>query len=63
MLSGFYLKKTVCVLCEVSLIVSLIVQNAAARLVMGLPKFHSVLATIRDLHWLPLGQRTAFKAL
>lgn len=31
-----------------------LVQNAAARLVMGLPKYHSVSATISKLHWLLL---------
>lgn len=40
-----------------------LVQNAAARLVMGLPKFHSVPAAIRSLHWLPLDRREGIKKL
>ena len=38
------------------------VLNSAARLVLGVPKFDSVSAAIRnELHWLPIGKRIQFK--
>ena len=38
------------------------VLNSAARLILGVPKFDSVSAAIRDeLHWLPIGKRIRFK--
>lgn len=40
-----------------------LVQNAEARLVMDLPKFHSISATLRALHWLPVEKRILFKTL
>lgn len=40
-----------------------LVQNAEARLVMDLPKFHSISATLKALHWLPLDRRILFKSL
>lgn len=39
------------------------VQNAAARLVTGLPRRCSVSNTLRSLHWLPVQQRIRFKVL
>lgn len=39
------------------------VQNAAARLVTGTPRFASVRSGLRALHWLPVGQRIKFKVL
>lgn len=38
-------------------------QNAAARLLLNIPKSHSTSAGIRSLHWLPIQQRVEFKAL
>ena len=38
------------------------VLNSAARLILGVPKFISVSADIRnELHWLPIGKRIRFK--
>ena len=38
------------------------VLNSAARLILGVPKFGSVSAAIRnELHWLPIGKRIWFK--
>ena len=38
------------------------VLNSAARLILGVPKFDSVSAAIRnELHWLPIGKRIQFK--
>ena len=38
------------------------VLNSAARLILGVPKFDSVSAAIRnELHWLPVGKRIQFK--
>ena len=38
------------------------VLNSAARLILGVPKFDSVSAAIRnELHWLPIGKRIRFK--
>ncbi len=39
------------------------VQNAAARLVVGLRKFDHITSTRMDLHWLPVKQRLVFKVL
>ncbi len=39
------------------------VQNAAARLIVGLRKFDHVTSTLMDLHWLPVKQRIEFKVL
>lgn len=40
-----------------------LVQNAAAKLVMDFPNYHSVSVSLSKLHWLPLNQRILFKAL
>lgn len=37
-------------------------QNAAARLILDIPKFESVSHRLRDLHWLPVGRRIMFKS-
>jgi hypothetical protein len=37
------------------------VQNAAAKLVMGLRKFDHVSGTLRQLHWLPVRHRITYK--
>ena len=38
------------------------VLNSAARLILGVPKFDSVSATIRnELHWLPIRKRIQFQ--
>ena len=37
------------------------VQNAAARLILGLGPRDHVTPSLRDLHWLPLEQRITFK--
>ena len=38
------------------------VLNSAARLILGVPKFDSVSAAIRnELHWLPIEKRIRFK--
>ena len=38
------------------------VLNSAARLILGVPKFDSVSAAIRnELHWLSIGKRVQFK--
>lgn len=39
------------------------IQNAAARLLLNIPRGHSTSAAIRSLHWLPIQQRAEFKAL
>ncbi len=39
------------------------VQNAAARIVVGLRKFDHITSTRMDLHWLPVKQRLVFKVL
>lgn len=39
------------------------VQNAAARLILDLPKFHPVSASIKKLHWLTVANWIKFKAL
>ncbi len=39
------------------------VQNAGARLIVGLRKFDHVSSTLMDLHWLPIEQRVEFKVL
>lgn len=36
-------------------------QNQAARLVYGQPKFHYVKPLLKSLHWLPVTQRSLFK--
>ena len=38
-----------------------IVQNAAARVIACLRKYDHVRSTLRELHWLNLGQRIVFK--
>ncbi|XP_070618091.1 uncharacterized protein, partial [Erythrolamprus reginae] len=40
-----------------------IVQNAAARAVMGLPRYAHVSPSLRSLHWLPISFRSQFKVL
>ena len=44
-------------------ICKLMVQNAAARLVVGLRKYDHISASMMDLHWLPVKQRIQFKVL
>jgi hypothetical protein len=39
------------------------VQNAAARLIVGLKKKDHVTPTLRILHWLPVGYRILYKIL
>ena len=39
------------------------VQNASARLIMGIPKFSHVTPTVYELHWLPIAYRIKFKIL
>ncbi len=39
------------------------VQNAAARLIVGLRKFDHISPTLMDLHWLPVKERVDFKVL
>ena len=39
------------------------IQNCAARLVTGQPKFAHVTPILKELHWLPIEQRVAFKVL
>ncbi len=39
------------------------VQNAAARLVVGLRKFDHITPSLISLHWLPVGKRIIFKVL
>ena len=36
-------------------------QNAAARLIVGCPKYCHITPVLRNLHWLPVRQRIAFK--
>ena len=38
-------------------------QNAAAKLVLGMKKHDSVTAALTTLHWLPIRARTDFKIL
>lgn len=38
-------------------------QNAAARLILNVPKFQSISYRLRDLHWLPVEKRILFKSL
>lgn len=38
-------------------------QNAAARLLLKIPKYLSASTSIRTLHWLPVTQRILFKSL
>lgn len=40
-----------------------VVQNAAARLLTGIPRFVSVKRELRQLHWLPVKHLALFKAL
>ena len=40
-----------------------LLQNAAARLVMKLPKHSHITGTLQDLHWLPVSHRIEFKCL
>ncbi|KAK3539398.1 hypothetical protein QTP70_006301 [Hemibagrus guttatus] len=39
------------------------IQNAAARLVLNLPKFSHTTPLLRSLHWLPVAARIRFKTL
>ena len=39
------------------------IQNCTARLVTGQPKFAHVTPILKELHWLPIEQRVAFKVL
>ena len=39
------------------------VQNCAARLVTGQPRFARVSPILKELHWLPIEQRVTFKVL
>lgn len=39
------------------------VQNAAARIIMGVPKRDSITPVLKDLHWLPVCDRARFKLL
>jgi len=38
-----------------------VIQNAAARLIVGASKYDAITLTLRDLHWLPVRQRIDFK--
>lgn len=40
-----------------------ILQNAAVRLLLGIPKKELVLASLPLFHWLPIEKRINFKAL
>ena len=40
-----------------------LIQNAAARLIVGLKKRDHVTPTLRELHWLPVEQRILFKVM
>uniref|UniRef100_A0AAQ4REA4 Uncharacterized protein n=1 Tax=Gasterosteus aculeatus aculeatus TaxID=481459 RepID=A0AAQ4REA4_GASAC len=40
-----------------------LIQNAAARLVINLPKFSHTTPLLRSLHWLPVAARIQFKTL
>ena len=37
------------------------IQNQAARLLIGRPKFDHITPILRDLHWLPVSDRSVFK--
>ncbi|XP_060100566.1 uncharacterized protein LOC132575897 [Heteronotia binoei] len=39
------------------------VQNAAARLLLGLPRWEHIRSGLRDLHWLPITFRVQYKVL
>jgi hypothetical protein len=39
------------------------VQNTAARIIVGVPKYASITPVLRDLHWLPVRERARFKVL
>ena len=39
------------------------VQNAAARLICGTPRFEHITPVLCDLHWLPIKLRISFKIL
>ena len=39
------------------------IQNAAARMVVGAPRFHSIHPILRKLHWLPVRKGILFKLL
>ena len=39
------------------------IQNFAAKVVLGRRKFDSATDALRELHWLPIGQRSKFKLL
>jgi hypothetical protein len=40
-----------------------VIQNAAARIVMRLPKYCHITPVLQDLHWLPVKQRIMYKIL
>ena len=40
-----------------------LLQNAAARLIVKLPKFEHITSTLVELHWLPIKHRILFKVL
>ncbi|KAK9395419.1 hypothetical protein NXF25_018780 [Crotalus adamanteus] len=40
-----------------------LVQNAAARAIVGAPRYAHVSPILRELHWLPVGLRMQFKVL
>ena len=40
-----------------------VLHNAAARLIMRLPKHNHITPTLQELHWLPVEQRIKFKTL
>lgn len=40
-----------------------VVQNAADRLLLKIPRHQSVRSSLRELHWLPIQARVKFKAL
>ena len=47
--------------CKCVRVVDLSVQNAAARIIARLRKYDHISQTLKDLHWLPVEQRIAFK--
>ncbi|KAK9409653.1 hypothetical protein NXF25_000828 [Crotalus adamanteus] len=40
-----------------------LVQNAAARVIVGAPRYTHVTPILRELHWFPIGLRVQFKVL
>ena len=39
------------------------VQNAAARLIMDIPKYSHITPALYELHWLPIAYQIKFKIL